>query len=80
MPAEKNKCGDIPAHDENADGNAYNGSADGIHITHVFRGQVEGVCTKALHECTIHGTEENKPEDQQYLELLEVKQEQLQRK
>ena len=36
MPAEKDKSGNVPAHDEHTYGHTHNGCADRIHITQIL--------------------------------------------
>ena len=73
MFAEQNKGGDIPAHDKHTDGSTYYRIADGIYIAKVFRGKEEGIGPEGFHEWTVHGTEQDKPEQQQHLVLPEMK-------
>lgn len=73
MFTEENKAGDIPAHDKHADGATYNGITDGVHITQVFGGEEQGIGSKRLHERTVHSTEQDEPEQQEYLVLPEMK-------
>lgn len=80
MFAEQDKRRDIPAHDKHTDRRAYNGIADGIDISQVFRGEEKGIGAKGFHECAIHRTEKNKPEQQENLVLPEMKEQQLNRK
>ena len=73
MFTEENKAGYIPAHDKHTDGCTYNGITDGVHIAQVFRGEKQGICSKGLHEGTVHGTKQDEPEQQEYLVLPEMK-------
>ena len=64
MPAEKNKCGNVPAHYKHADSYTNNGCAEGINTAQVFRSQEKGVGAKSMHECTVDSAKENEPEKQ----------------
>ena len=77
MTAEKDKRGNIPAHNKHTNGDTDHGSADGIDIAHVLRRQIQGIGAKALHERTIYCAKQNKPKDQQCLVLAKVKKKQL---
>lgn len=80
MAAEQNEGGNVPAHDENADGHANKQRGQYTYITQVFGGQVQGVGAECFHKSTIHRTEQNEPEDQQHLKFFKVQHEQLNRK
>jgi hypothetical protein len=77
MAAEQNKRGNIPAHDEYADGHAYKNACYGIYVSQVFGRQVQRVGAEAFHEGAIDRAEQDKPEYEQHLEFFQVKQHQL---
>jgi hypothetical protein len=77
MLAEKNKRADVPAHEEHADRYADKCRAYRIHISKVFRSQVQGIGAKSLHERAIHRAEQDKPKQKQYLVFPEMQEEQL---
>src|ERR1700733_14385070 len=62
VPAEENECGNVPAHDEHSNGNAYDRKTYGAYIPEVFRRQVKRIGTKIFHEHPIDNTKKNKPE------------------
>jgi hypothetical protein len=70
MPAEEDKGRDVPAHDEDAGGEAYDGGAYGVDLAEVFGGKKKGIGAVGPHEPTVQGAEEDQPKDQQYLELF----------
>ena len=62
MLAVQHKSGDMPAHDENAHGDAGDRGTYGIDITQVLRRQEKGIRTKGAHEITVDRTADDEPE------------------
>ena len=80
MTAEQNKCGDIPAHNKDPDADTHNKRTGCIDPTQVFRRQEQRIYTERGHKAAIHDAEQDKPKDQEYLELFKMEQQQLNRK
>ena len=80
MAAEQNEGGNIPAHDEHANGHTHDGSTDGVHIAKIFRSQEQRIGTKAFHEAAVYHAEHDDPECKQHLVLPEMQEDQLYRK
>jgi hypothetical protein len=57
MPAEKNKGGDIPAHEKNAHGASNNRGTEGVYVTQIFRRQEKCVSPKGPHKTPIDSAE-----------------------
>ena len=72
MPAEKNKCGNVPANYKHADSYTNNGRPKRVHAAQVFRSQEKGVGAKSVHECTVDSAKENEPESKQHLVFPEM--------
>ena len=79
MAAEQDESSDVPAHDEDAGGHAYEGRAERADGPQVFRRKEEGRGAVAAHEATIQSTDQYPPEYQQYLVPSEFQQQQLNR-
>jgi hypothetical protein len=62
MVAVKNERGDMPAHDENAHGNADKSSTKGIDVSEVFRCKEQGIRPERTHKITVDGAAEDIPE------------------
>jgi hypothetical protein len=77
MLAEQDKCGNVPAHDKNSNGHSHNGATDGANMPQIFRSKKQCIGTKAFHEITVHYTEHNEPENQQYLIFSEMQENEL---
>jgi hypothetical protein len=69
MPAEKNKRGDIPAHDKDACRNADDRCAYRADISQVFRRKEERRGAIGTHKAAVDCAKQDSPEYQQYLEL-----------
>jgi hypothetical protein len=72
MPGKKDEGRDIPAHDEDACGQAYDGGAHGTHVSKIFGGNEKRIGAIGPHEPSVQGAEKDQPEDQQYLEFFYV--------
>jgi hypothetical protein len=77
MPAKKNERGNVPAHDKQSNGHSKNGCAERINIAKVFGRKEKSFRAKAFHETSINNTEQNEPEDQEYLVFPEVQKKHL---
>jgi hypothetical protein len=72
MPAEKNECGDVPAHDEDADRKSHDAGACSIHFAKIFRRQKKGISAITIHKPATDCAEQKKPKEQQHLESFKM--------
>lgn len=67
MTAKQNECGNIPAHDKHTNRCPYQRKAHRVYIAQILRRQIQRVGPEGFHEGTIHGTEQDKPKNDQHL-------------
>jgi hypothetical protein len=77
MPAEKDKSGDVPAHNEHTNGHAHDSCADRIHIAQVLRRKEQCVGAKAFHKAAVHNAEHECPKKYKDLVFSKMKKKQL---
>ena len=73
MPAEENKCCDIPAHDKYAYRHSHNGTTQGIGISKIFRSQEKRISAIAFHKAAVDYTEHENPENKKDLVFTKMK-------
>lgn len=77
MAAKENKCGDVPAHDEDTNSHTHDGRTQRVYIAQVFRCQEKRFGSEAFHQNATDGGKQNNPEYEQYLVLSKMKEQEL---
>jgi hypothetical protein len=75
--AEQNKGGNVPAHDKNTNGHSNDGKTYGAYVSQIFRSEKQSIGAIAFHKAAVCHCKHQKPEDQQYLVLAEMQEDEL---
>lgn len=77
MFAEQNKCGNVPAHNENPNRHPNDGKTYRAYMTQILGCEKQCISTKTFHKTTIHHAKHQKPKDQQYLVFPKMQEDKL---